>query len=545
MKKKLLSGLLSLVLFFSLFCGTTITTFAAWALPASVDVFVDDQTDPYTLHGYTVEGYDFYLLKDIAHIFSDTAKPFDIVEDGNINLIRGEAYHDEGHVLLSQRPDVIDGAASFVTQNYYLDGGRKVTYSVAKVDGEIFMRLADVLQMFNIYGIYDYDEEAMIFNTAKPFTTKFETASEHDYFDYLHGATIGDGSGNIYASFHGSDKVAIASTTKIMTFLLVMEAIDNGVISLEDRVTITAEGARLSRTDDRVLRDLQIGAQIPLTELLDAMLVVSSNEAATLLGEHVAGTETNFVARMNQRARQLGLHSAEFYNSHGLPVYTSHVFASKLQNRMTANDLYQLTAYVLGHYPEILKITSKESIVVNSTDGNFSYTGSTTNRLLFQMEDVDGLKTGTTNRSGACHVATMSLDPENGDPEQRFIAVVLGAEDNLERYWKSGILLEYAKETYLANTAGDAAPAEETDGDGVPLTDADGETTPLTNPDNEGAGLSDADDSSTPAAHEDDEAARSTDTDGRTAPLSDTEDKAQTFIDTNDEQTPEDLNDSI
>lgn len=458
MKKKSLAILLSLMLFFSLFCGTTVTAYAAWALPVNVDVLVDDHPNPYTLHGYTVEGYDFYLLKDIASILSDTGKPFDLTEGETVGFVRGESYHDQTHELLSQRPDVIDGGASFVTQSFQLETGRKVTYSVAKVDGEIFMRLADVLQILNVYGVYDDDEEAMILDTTKPFTTSHKVAVRNDYFDYLHGAVVGNGQGEILDSFHGNDKVAIASTTKIMTFLLVMEAIDEGLISWEDKVTITEEGARLSRTEDRVLRDLEIGTQIPLSQLMDAMLVVSSNEAATLLGEHVAGTEAKFVALMNKRAKELDLGNAEFHNSHGLPVYTTHVFSSKLQNRMTANELYQLAAYVLDHYPEILDITSKETILVKTTDESFTYTGSSTNRLMFQMENIDGLKTGTTNRSGACLVATMSLDPENADPAQRFIAVVLGAEDNMERYWKAGILLEYAKETYFAHLDETAVP---------------------------------------------------------------------------------------
>ncbi|HBV67911.1 MAG TPA: hypothetical protein DEF04_06810, partial [Clostridiales bacterium] len=169
------------------------------------------------------------------------------------------------------------------------------------------------------------------------------------------------------------------------------------------------------------------------------------NEAATMLGEHAAGTEKKFVEMMNGRARELQLDSAKFYNAHGLPAYTRHVFSSKLQNQMNAKDLYTLACYVVNKYPEIIDITHKERISVSSVEG-FEYSGSSTNRLIFQLDGVDGLKTGTTNRAGACFVGTMLAVP--GDENSRVIAVVLGAEDNMERYWKTGILLQFGIESY-------------------------------------------------------------------------------------------------
>lgn len=447
-KKVLRSSLMSFVLAIAVLVSNSVVAFAAWGLPASVDVKVDDN-DPYTLHGYTVEGYDFYPLEDIAFILSESNKQFDINvnEDESIELVKNEEFSKENHTLFlgGSVVDNTDGGVSFTTKSYLLDG-KKITYSVAVLNGQVFMRLTDVFQIFDISGIYNYDTKEVVVDTFKGFDTDFENIVKQGYFDYLHGAYVGSADGTSYYGANEDESVAIASTSKLMTYLLVMEAVENGKVSLADNVKVTKEASRLSRTEDRTLKSLTENDTIPLNELLDVLLVVSSNEAATMLGEHVAGSEKEFVKLMNERAKELGLNTSTFYNAHGLPVYTNHAFASKLQNKMSAKDLYTLTCEVVNEYPQIFDITKKATVSVKSANG-FSYEGSSTNRLMFQLDGVDGLKTGTTNRAGACLVGTMLAVP--GDENSRIIAVVLGAEDNMERYWKTGTLLQYGRECYL------------------------------------------------------------------------------------------------
>lgn len=440
MKKGIIKSILLLAMTITLIANMTVIAFAAWGLPVSADLLVD--TKSVTLHGYNVEGYDYYPLKDIAYILRDSDKAFNIVEeDGKISLVKNQSYN-KNHTLF-KGGDVIDGSASYVTQNFYIDDVR-YTYSVSKVDGQIFMRLADITQLFDMCMVYNHVKDEIVIDTTKGYITNLNEIAKEGFFDFLHGAAVGDLQGEVYYSVNGNKSVAIASTTKVMTYLLVKEAIEQGEISWDDDVVITKEGARLSMTADNTLKNLTEGETIPLSELMDVMLVVSSNEAATMLGEHVAGTEEKFVELMNEKASELGLKTAKFYNAHGLPVYTQDILSSKLQNRMGAQDLLKLSVHVIDKFPEILDITNKQTVSVKSSDG-YEYNGNTTNRLLFQIDGVDGLKTGTTNRAGACQIATMLSDPKNPKSD-RFVAVVLGAEDNLERYWKTGMLLNYAKE---------------------------------------------------------------------------------------------------
>lgn len=441
MKKRITRTILSLIVVLSLMGGMATVSFAAsWGLPTCIDIVVDGQ--PYTLNGYNVEGYDYYRLTDIAYVLRNAKeKSFDLAEqNGRWEWKKGQPFSSDHRLLTSGDISLLQNTATFTTQSFYIEGVR-YTHAVSKISDELYMRLADVAQVLDIAMVYAND--TAVINSSMGFLTNLQEISDEGYFDFLHGSIVGDLNGQVYYECKADEKAAIASTSKIMTYLLVMEAIASDEISMTDLVKVSAEAARLSRTEDRELRDLPKGDHIPLPQLLDVMMVCSSNEAAAMLAEHVSATEADFVALMNQRAVDLGLHTAEFHNAHGLPVYTPDLLSAKRQNRMSARDLYKLSCYVLEKYPQILEITSKESVTAESAEG-FSFTGNTTNRLMFQVANIDGLKTGTTNRAGACQVGTMKAS--EGSDTSQYIAVVLGAEDNLERYGKTGMLLQYADE---------------------------------------------------------------------------------------------------
>lgn len=442
MKKRITSTLLSLILILTLCCGMTGTAFAgtAGAVPVSTSLSVDGKA--LTLNGYTIEGYNFFSLRDIAYAVNGSEKQFNITYDASkdaVSLLSGTAYAANGSEL--QPLSGSEKTAKTAAAGLYKDG-QKIIYTLYTVDGASYIRLNDAFQIFNIRGVYDDAKKSVTVSTDQDYTVNFKRTAESGYFDFLHGAVLGNAdTGEILYSSNGDQQVSIASTSKIMTYLLVREAIDAGSISWDDDVVLSKNAEANSLSEDGVI-PMKAGQKIKLRELMNTMLIVSSNESATALAEHVAGSEAEFTKRMNARAKELGLTSADFYNPHGLPTYTADVLSAKRQNRMSAKDLFELSRYTINKYPDILEIAEKTSY----TAEQLKYTGENTNRLLFQMVGVDGLKTGTTNRAGCCLVGTMPV--QNGDKTTRVIAVVLGAEDSMERAEKTGTLLQYAKEYY-------------------------------------------------------------------------------------------------
>ena len=187
---------------------------------------------------------------------------------------------------------------------------------------------------------------------------------------------------------------------------------------------------------------LKAGEQITVEELLLGALLPSSNECAFCLAETIAGSEEAFVERMNQKALELGLSQAVFYNSHGLPAYTQDPIPSKRQNRMSAEDMFRMVSYLLRVYPQITDITSQKSAVIESLGLEVK----NSNPLLHNMAAVTGLKTGTTNKAGACLVT--SLRGEDGAVEHDLVVVLLGAENSIERGRVAGLLATYALERF-------------------------------------------------------------------------------------------------
>ena len=176
-------------------------------------------------------------------------------------------------------------------------------------------------------------------------------------------------------------------------------------------------------------------------------LLPSSNECALCLAEAVAGSEEAFVERMNQKAKDLGLSQAVFFNCHGLPIYTKDPVPSKRQNRMSAEDMFRLVSYLLKVYPQITDITSLKSATLESLKVEVK----NTNPLLHNMTGVTGLKTGTTNKAGACLVTSLKAD--DGNMEHDLVVIVLGTEDSVERGRVSELLARYALEVFYTGAS--------------------------------------------------------------------------------------------
>ena len=191
--------------------------------------------------------------------------------------------------------------------------------------------------------------------------------------------------------------------------------------------------------------------------------MVSSNECSLALAEHLCGSEEAFAERMNQKAIALGLsENVKFYNPHGLPVYHNDVLTAKLQNHMSANDMFKLASHVMNTYPEITDITSQKRAVLSSFR---NYEAKNTNSLLYNVPGVVGLKTGTTNKAQSCLVSAYETQDLSGETHY-LIAIVYGCENAQTQGYLSMVLMNYGIQKFNAIELG--ITPERGDSDEIP-----------------------------------------------------------------------------
>lgn len=221
------------------------------------------------------------------------------------------------------------------------------------------------------------------------------------------------------------EKLEPASVTKIMTLLLIMEAIDSGQISQEDVVTVSANAAGMGGSQVY----LKQGEQMTVGELIKCITVVSGNDASVAMAEYLAGSESAFVERMNQRAKDLGMEDTTFLNCTGLPQ----------QGHMTtAYDIALMSRELIRNHPGIRAYTT---IWMDSIrDGAFGLTN--TNRLIRFYQGATGLKTGSTDSAQYCMSATAERDG------MELIAVVMKCPSSADRQKDAQALLDYGFASY-------------------------------------------------------------------------------------------------
>lgn len=239
--------------------------------------------------------------------------------------------------------------------------------------------------------------------------------------------------GTVLFEKNANERLAPASVTKIMTLLLVMEALESGRIGWDDMVT--ASEAAAGKGGSQVY--LEVGEQMSMDEMLKSVVVSSANDCATALAEHVAGSESAFVSMMNERAAQLGLTDTHFVNCTGLddePNAAEHL--------TTAHDLAVMSRELLKH-AEIKKYTTIWMDTVRG--GQFGL--SNTNKLVRFYEGTTGLKTGYTSAAGHCLSATAERDGIE------LIAVVLHCGSSTDRFQSAKALLDYGFANYALVSA--------------------------------------------------------------------------------------------
>jgi D-alanyl-D-alanine carboxypeptidase (penicillin-binding protein 5/6) len=231
-------------------------------------------------------------------------------------------------------------------------------------------------------------------------------------------------SGKILFAQNEQQRLPPASVTKVMTMLLVMEAVDQGKIKWTDMIPTTATASKMGGSQV-YLREHE---ELPLREMFKAIAVVSANDASTAVAEYLYGSDEDFIIAMNRRAHRLGLKNTHFTNETGLPDPNHY---------SSAYDLAAISRELLKH-PEVLKFTS---IWMDSLRGG-KFVLKNTNNLVKYYPGADGLKTGHTAEAKFCLSATAHRN------NVRLISVVLGAASNGERIAQTRRLLDYGFRTY-------------------------------------------------------------------------------------------------
>lgn len=205
-----------------------------------------------------------------------------------------------------------------------------------------------------------------------------------------------------------NEKMSPASMTKVMSMLLVMEALDSGKIKLDDMVVATEDACRLGGSQIY----LEVNEKMSVEDLIKSMAIASANDATMALALYVAGNEESFVSMMNQRTRDLGMENTNYVNPYGFDD-PNHYTSSK--------DMATLSCYLINNYPKILEYTSRyEDYVREDSEKRFWLVN--TNKLVKFVDGVDGLKTGWTNNAGYCLTSTIKRE------DKRYLAVSMNCE---------------------------------------------------------------------------------------------------------------------
>lgn len=232
--------------------------------------------------------------------------------------------------------------------------------------------------------------------------------------------------GEILMSKNAHEKVYPASVTKIMSLMLITEAIDQGKIALTDVVTASREASQKGGSQIW----LKEGEQMTVDDLLKATAVASANDACSALGEYIAGSDTEFVRMMNDRAKELGMNDTNFENCTGLD--------DTAQNHVTsAYDVAIMSRALIKHE----RIRNYTTIWMDTLRGGETQLVNT-NKLIRFYKGATGLKTGTTTKAGCCVSATAERDGLS------LIAVVMGSDSSNDRFSGARAMLDWGFANY-------------------------------------------------------------------------------------------------
>lgn len=241
-------------------------------------------------------------------------------------------------------------------------------------------------------------------------------------------------SGQILAEKNADVQVEPASITKLMTAYVIYKELSSGRLELDEKVTISEKAWRMGGSRMYV----EVNSKVSVEDLLKGLIIQSGNDASVALAEHIAGSESAFVAMMNQYAAELGMNNTNYMNSTGWPN-SSHL--------TSARDIATLSAAIIKEFPDHYTRYSEKTYTYNNIK---QYNR---NKLLWRDNSVDGLKTGHTDSAGYCLVSSAKRS------DMRLVSVVLGTKSEKARANVSQSLLNYGfrfYETHKLYSAGDA-----------------------------------------------------------------------------------------
>lgn len=253
---------------------------------------------------------------------------------------------------------------------------------------------------------------------------------------------IDQDTGRVLYGKNPDEKRPLASLSKMMTFLIAIEAINNKEVNPQDIIVVDKDIAKVRGSSYK----LKEGEEVPLIELMKGLMIVSGNDAAVAISKHIGKSEEKFVKRMNKRAKEIGMTNTSFVNCNGLPIYSlSDPKKPPKENISTARDIAKLGKYMMDNYEkEVTAITDMQTY-------NYSKRGfckNNTNGLLSIIPDVDGIKTGYTGNAGYCLAFSMKINEDTKNIENRLIGVSLGANHKNKRMQACLAMLKYGKENF-------------------------------------------------------------------------------------------------
>lgn len=233
--------------------------------------------------------------------------------------------------------------------------------------------------------------------------------------------------GTVLSEKNAREQRSPASITKIMTLLLIFEELEKGTLTMEEEVVTSAHAKSMGGSQVY----LEEGEKQTVETMIKCIVVASGNDASVAMAEHIAGSEEEFVRRMNQRARSLGMKNTHFVDCCGLTDSSEHY--------MTAEDVARVSRELLSRFPKILDYSSiwMENITHVTRQGTKEFGLTNTNKLIRGYEGCIGLKTGSASKAGFC----VSAVAKRG--EITLLAVVMGAADSKSRFRDAAAMLNY------------------------------------------------------------------------------------------------------
>lgn len=235
--------------------------------------------------------------------------------------------------------------------------------------------------------------------------------------------------GTVLYEQNSHERLSPASVTKVMTMLLIMEAIDSGKIGWGDAVTVSEAAA--AKGGSQVF--LKVGESMTVEDMVKSIAVSSANDCACAMAEHLAGSEAAFVDAMNARAKELGMEDTHFVNCTGLDDS-----AEAAEHKTSAHDIALMSRELLKNHPDITKFTT----IWMDTIRNGEFGLSNTNKMVRFYNGCTGLKTGFTSGAGYCLSASAQRDGLH------LIAVVMGCESSKVRFAACKSMLDYGFANY-------------------------------------------------------------------------------------------------